>query len=177
VPLLDRVETTPPVDDGALSIDEYDVTCTSPGQPDASNFGTSSPITVAGFTLGIQYSCTVVARNNTFNMVSVPSSPPATLTPATAPSVVTNIQCTAGPTTNQVTVTFDQPYNGGAPILFYRVYSADTADENPNAPSSPAVVTITSPISGHTYQFVVVAKNAIGFSSEVAPCSTGVTFP
>ena len=88
------------------------------------------------------------------------------VTPATVPSVVTNIACVAGPRVNDVTVSFTAPVdNGGLPIQFYRVYSADTADQIFGT-SSPIVVTVVPQATPHLYRFVVVATNGVGSAAK-----------
>jgi hypothetical protein len=177
------VTFTPPVDTGGLTIDEYDVTCTGPGQPDATGYGTSSPITLTGFANGILYSCTVVARNNAFNLQSEPSSP-ATVTPgagATKPGPVSNVQCMqTGPL--QITVTFVAPLDdGGSPILHYVAYNSIT--EGPTnghvlSPPFPSPLSIVVTVAGPgSYSYAVVAENVLGFSNSEAPACSGVTIP
>jgi hypothetical protein len=65
---------TAPVNNGGSSITGYKVSCASPGQTTIEKTGTSSPISVSGFTSGKSYTCSVTSLN------SNSSSSPITVT-------------------------------------------------------------------------------------------------
>ena len=131
------------------------------------NWTTSNPavinnFTITGLTNGVTYQIKVRGTNDGGTS---PASLTVSLTPASLPSapIITNIT----PGQSQLTVTFTAPTSdGGNPISEYE-YSTNNGttwilEAFPPITSSP--ITIANLTIGTTYQVMVRAKNAIGYS-------------
>jgi hypothetical protein len=79
-----------------------------------------------------------------------------------------NVSWVGGNTT--ATVTFEAPNNGGSQILMYRIRNyATNAIVFTTANGTVAPITVTGLTNGTTYNFVLIAENAIGPSTDGTP--------
>ena len=140
---------------------------------------TSSPVTVASLTNGVNYNFTVKATNS---VGSGPESSPArTGIPSgptgTVPGVPTGVNVIAlGDTT--VTVAFVAPASdGGSAITSYTasariVGGSGSVVSTAKVASSPVIVTNLT--NGTNYNFTILATNAVGSGPESSPARTGI---
>lgn len=85
----------------------------------------------------------------------------------------------------RITLTWDQPSNGGSVLTYYRVFRAtsnsfasSTSLVTVDSPSPPAVsFTDSSVVVGQTYYYWVLAANARGEGSPGGPCSGAASSP
>ena len=151
------VSFTAPTNNGGSAITGYTV-ISNPGN--ISQIGTASPLTVAGLTNGTSYTFTVVATNAIG--ISATSAASSVVTPATVPNVPTSVSAVAGNT--QATVSFTAPTNnGGSAITGYTVTS-NPGNISQIGTASP--LTVAGLTNGTSYNFTVVATNAIGNSAS-----------
>ena len=137
-------------------VEQYTATCGS-----QSNVGTESPITVSGLAVGVEYGCSVVARNGIGNSPASAVVNQTTMPLPPAPTV-TLIQ----PAINSVNVVFDTVTDGASESLDY-IASCDGITET--AQGSP--IQITGLQASTSYTCTVRAQNEAGDS----PDSNGLT--
>ena len=124
--------------------------------------GTQYP--VSGLTNGTNYffrvSANTAAGGGDVSIVSV--------SPATAPDIVTSVNVIAGDTI--ATLTWTAPTNsGGSPVTsFAYIYKAATASvwSAPISASMSTLATVTNLVNGTSYQFALFAVNSIGSSDS-----------
>ncbi len=157
------VAFTPPAFDGGSTVNSYTVT-SSPGN--FTGVGGGSPIVVGGLTNGTSYTFTVTATNAVG--VGASSSPSIAVIPVTVPNAPTAVVATPG--NRQASISFTLPASdGGTPITSYTV----TSDPGGHASTSNVLpIIVTGLTNGTTYQFTVVATNAVGPSSPSAPSNS-----
>jgi len=165
---------TAPSDNGGSSITSYTV-ITYNSYP-SSIFSTKTDIsgsltstTIAGLVTGTPYIFTVTAIN--IRGSSLPSSPSASMAPASAPQAPSYITTfpgdgTATSVANAVTVSWNAPiYNGGSAITGYTVISNPVTT---TLNSTTESVVFTGLTNGGVYTFTVTATNAVGTSSGIS---------
>lgn len=156
------VSFTAPPSDGGAAITRYTVTC-DPGAITAT--GTSSPITVAGLTNGVAYTCTVAATNSVGTGASSGSVGFTPLGPPGAPTIGA-----ASAANRHASLSFSPPASdGGSAITGYIATCNPGAIGAAGAASPIAVSGLTD---GVTYSCSVAAVNALG----TGPSSADVTF-
>jgi pimeloyl-ACP methyl ester carboxylesterase len=164
-----------PADTGGLAITVYTLSykATTSGCPitlDATwtvRTISNTSVTISGLTNGTAYRLCVKAANTGGDSRWVGT----TVTPATTPGAVGNVDATAGD--GQFTVTWTAPSNnGGAPITGYTVAyqaGATACPTNNDAPWNPRITsettaTITGLDNGTAYRICVKATNTAGDS-------------
>jgi titin len=178
------VSFTAPASNGGAAISSYTVTAvdtTNPSNPNVTQSGTGSPITVSGLNNGDTYSFSVTATNVSGTGASSGST---TATPSTAPGAPTNVTAAVGPpvATGDAAVSWTAPAsNGGATITTYTVTSSTgskTCTSTSTAPATPATTcTVTGLTNGTNYTFTVTAKNASGTSAASVAGPVGGVVP
>jgi hypothetical protein len=172
-----KVGFDPPASNGGSAITSYGAQCTSPdGGTSRSVSGITSPITFSTLTPGKYYRCRVRAVNAVGSGDYSAYSSTVNL-PAVAPDRPTGVAARAASRTS-ARVTFTRPaYNGGAPVISYRVQCASpdgggtrTADRA----SSP--ITVLRLTAGKAYRCRAKAINAAG-SSVYSAYSTRFRLP
>lgn len=156
-----------PASDGGSDVTSYTVIPAPSGSP--VTVGTTQAV-VKGLTNGTAYTFTVIATNAAGD--STPSSPSASVTPATNPDPPTGVTAIGGNKT--ATISWLPPTNdGGAKVASYTVTPSPSG-----SPMTVKVPTTSATISGlgngTTYTFKVVATNAVG-DSVSSSASAGVT--
>ncbi len=160
-----NVTFSAPASNGGSPITRYDVT-SSPGG--LTNFGASSPITVAGLTYGVAYTFAVTATN--IAGTGVASATSNSVTPATVPSAPTIGAATAG--NGMASVTFTAPAsNGGSAIL---TYTATSTPSGITATGTTSPLVLTGLTNGTAYTFTVLANNVLG-AGALSAASNSVT--
>ena len=151
-----------PNSNGGLPITSY-TAVSSPGGFSAS--ASSSPILITGLSNGTAYTFTVKATNEIGD--SSFSSASSAVTPGTTPSAPRNLVVTPG--NSEATLSWEAPLTtGGSNISNYRLEYKQSSSGSWNvfslvsSTSSSAVITGLS--SGISYDFRVIAINAIGAS-------------
>jgi hypothetical protein len=137
-------------------ISSYTVT-SNPGGITAS--GTTSPITVTGLNVDLNYTFTIVANNKAG--ASLPSSASNSIRPALVPSQPTSVTAAYGYSTS-TNVSFNAPDNGGYPITQYTVTSSPG---NITATGASSPITVTGLTNNTAYTFTVKATNILGTGS------------
>src|SRR5688572_14241702 len=154
---------------GASPIIDFTVTCTAAGQTTRTATGTASPITVSAMTNGVQYSCTVTARNTQGS--SAPSNA-VTVTPANA-----------GPTCNPFSPpggSVGSPYSAsasatGSPTPTYAVTSG-TLPGGLSLNTTSGAITGT-PSAANTFTGVITATNSGGSCPISFSITIGASVP
>lgn len=155
-----KVSWTRPASNGGAVINRYTVTA-SPGGKTCTTAGARSCV-VTGLRNGTRYTFRVVATNTAGN--SPRSAASSQVTPRTVPGAPRNVQATAG--TRQATVTWRAPAaTGGAAITGYRIQRSTNGrnwTQVATRPASVRSITLRNLTSRTTYQFRVLAVNAVG---------------
>ncbi len=162
------ISFTAPSSNGGASITNYTVTPYINGVAQVTTIGATSPIIVSGLTNGTAYTFTVYASSSVGNGTASAAS--LTVTPATVPSVPTNVSVLGG--NQQATVSFSRPSNnGGASVINYTVtpYINGIAQATTSATSNP--ILISGLTNGIAYTFTVYATNSVGNGAESAATS------
>jgi Fibronectin type III domain len=160
-----------PSNTGGSPITGYAVQSNPPGGVDASAGTLTIPRTITGLVNGTPYTFTVVATN--IAGTGPASAPSNVVTPADVPGPPTNVVATPG--NGSASVTFAPPsVTGGKPISGYTVTSIPSGGVDANAGSTATTHAITGLTNGVSYQFVVVARNAVGSGTPSLP-SNAVT--
>lgn len=160
------VSFTAPAQNGGRPILEYSVVSTP---DDILVTALASPIIIPGLTNDTAYTFEVFAHNLVGDGAN--SAPSASVTPTapiipTEPVAPTNAIASLTATVLQALVAFDIPADGGSAILGYTVTSDPDAITATGATSPIAVNGLTN---GVTYDFTVIATNAIGDSLPSTP--------
>jgi YVTN family beta-propeller protein len=168
-----------PSDDGGSAIVGYTVTATdlttsANGDETCTTTGALT-CTVTGLTNGDSYIFAVQATNVTGT--STPSLPSSAVTPASAPTVPTEVS--AAPDNASANVTWTpSSSDGGFSITGYTVTATDTttpANGGETCTTTGAITcTVTGLTNGDSYTFAVTATNDIGTSAHSSP-SNAVT--
>ncbi|HXZ49785.1 MAG TPA: IPTL-CTERM sorting domain-containing protein [Usitatibacter sp.] len=153
------VSFSAPASDGGRPITSYTATC---GTQTAS--AASSPIVVAGLVNGTAVDCTVTATNSIGT--SDPSSPPASVTPATLPAAPTGVSAVAG--AGQATVSFAPPASDGGSAI--TSYTATCGTQS--APGTGSPIVVTGLAAGTPVTCTVSATNAVGTGPPSAPSAS-----
>lgn len=153
------VSFDPPFTEPGFPVTSYRA-ISSPGN--ISVTGSSSPIVVTGLTQGTTYTFTV--RATTAGGEGPASNISAAITPSTVPNAPSSVSAVRTGDGTTATVTWTAPYNGGVPIIQYRIVS------NPeNITTFVPVGSTSANVSGLTnatvYTFTVSAENARGYSA------------
>lgn len=162
------VNFTAPASDGGSTIYTYVITPT-PACPACTGLTSSSTSsTVVGLTNGTSYTFTVAAVNGVGQGAdSDPSNAviPAVPAPAnTVPGAPTNVSATAD--VNTVKVSFAAPANnGGSPITTYTIQPNPACSTCGGLTTSGTSTVVTGLTPGQSYNFSVVATNAVGTGS------------
>ena len=155
------VTWTAPANNGGSAVTGYVVTA-SPGSVTCTVTATSC--TLSGLTNATTYQVSVVV----VNALGTSPATSATATPAGAPTAPTNVAASPGP--SSATVTWSAPSNnGGSAIVGYTVYSSPDRHSCTTATTSCVV---TGLVNGVSYNFTVVAFNAVASSSPSTPSSS-----
>jgi titin len=140
----------------------------------------SSSYTFTGLTNGTPYYFQVAAVNiyGTAGSYSAQNGN-SNATPATTPGQVTGVTTSPGPLAGQISVSWNIPDSGGAPITYTLQYREVTIPPSswtpiPSIPSNNYV--ITGLLNATTYQIEVKAVNAVGSGPYSNPAVLGVTF-
>ena len=140
---------------------DYTATCGT-----QSRTGTASPLVIEGLALGVPLACTVRVRNRVGN--SAPSTPSASVAPATYAGAPTSVVATSRDAAAEVA--FAAPASdGGAPI---DSYLARCGDATQSAAASPIIVAGLT--NNQTYTCTVTAVNEVGTGAASTP-SNAVT--
>jgi Tol biopolymer transport system component len=153
-----------PDDPGGSPVTSYRATCGA-----ASVTAAATPIAVTGLTNGVAVTCTLIATNAAGD--SPPSTPSASVTPATLPGAPVSVAATRG--NGEVSIAFAAGSSGGSPILDY---NAQCGDSNRSATTSP--IRIAGLANGTPVTCRVTARNAVGRGTASAPVNvTPATVP
>ena len=169
------VSWTAPADNGGSAITGYTVSANSGGATCTTVSTDTDPLscTVGNLVNGTAYTFSVVATNAAGNSELDTS---AAVTPRTVPGapVITSASPAA---TQQVTVSWTAPADGGSAITGYTVSAnpagSSTTCTTVSTDTDPLSCTVGNLDNGTAYTFTVVATNAAG-NSQAAP-STSVT--
>jgi hypothetical protein len=155
------VSFTAPASAGDSNVNGYLATCSNFSNPTRTGSSPlATPITVTNMVNGVTYTCTVHANNVEGSSVE---SAPAFVAPRTVPSAPTNVVATPG--NGQMSVSFDTPNNGGAPITSFTVTESPEGVITSGGSSPINVTGLTNEIA-HT--FVVKATNVAGTGPDSA---------
>jgi titin len=154
---------TVPTSDGA-PISGYTIVASSGATYDVAANETTKVIT--GLTNGTAYTFRVRAKNAAGD--GALSAASSSVTPATAPDAPTEVKASSD--NSKVYVIWKTPANGGSPITHYTVTATpgDVVMNAFGASATQATFTGLPAGDGVSYNFTVVAKNAIGSSSPAS---------
>jgi hypothetical protein len=137
----------------------------------------AGPVTITGLTSSTSYDMSVVATN------TIGTTPSATITATTqsvgsAPGAPTNVQIVSI-TNNSASLTWSPSGSGSGSITYqpqYRI-SGTTTWTPSGSPTLGLSATITGLAAGTTYQFSVVAANAIGNATSAVSTAATTVLP
>jgi hypothetical protein len=152
-----------PASDGGSAITGYTVTSNIGGHTATSS--TTSAV-VTGLTNGTAYTFTVTATNAVGT--SIPSGTSNSVTPASLPGAPTNLAATVED--SSINLSWSAPSsNGGSAItdyiVKYKLTSGGTWSVFGDGVSTVPATTVTNLSNDSSYDFLVIAKNAIGTST------------
>ena len=169
-----NVSFTAPSSNGGAPIASY-TAIASPGNIRKTLFQSGSgTILVTGLSSGTDYTFTVVANNwgrsSSASLVSNQIRTPG------VPNAPTGVSATLG-SAGSVNIAFTAPVNnGGSPILSYTATSTPDGLTGTISQAGSGTISISGLTPGQSYQFSVVATNALG-NSSASTASTAITMP
>ena len=158
-PGLIDVSYAAPSNTGSSAITGYTASCSAPGYPTCTGTALSTIFNIGlSCANGVQYQCSVAAKNAMGN-----GTHSSAQTPETIPGAPTNLSLTSDAAAATITGTFTAPSNnGGSPITNYYMLCTDTLNGWTTA-SWGSPITVPTYYGVTTYSCVVQATNAYGY--------------